>query len=225
MSVYGAIISYKIKIKSNFKIFVSQLIKRMLDLILVFLSMPVIVLVMGVISILIKIDSKGHVFFIQERVGKDGIPFKCIKFRTMYVNADEILKSHLEKNFKAKEEWKKYKKLKRNDPRITRMGKILRKTSLDELPQVFNVLKGDMSLVGPRPYLPAEIYEMGEFKKTIFMVSPGITGLWQVSGRNNLTFKQRVNLDVRYVLNRSLRLDFVILLKTVKVVLKRDGAY
>ena len=213
------------KTENDLKKPVGLLIKRIFDLTLIFLFMPLFGLVMAIVGILIKLNSKGPVFFIQERIGKDGIPFKCIKFRTMYVNADEILKSYLESNLEAKKEWKKYKKLKRDDPRVTKIGRILRKTSLDELPQVFNVLKGDMTLVGPRPYLPVEVSEMGKYKEIIFKVLPGITGLWQVSGRNNLTFEQRLKLDTWYVLNWSLWLDFIILLKTVKVVLKKEGAY
>jgi undecaprenyl-phosphate galactose phosphotransferase len=213
------------KLTNNSKSRVNHSLKRVFDLILIVLSMPLILLVICIISILIKLDSEGPVFFIQERLGKDGKIFKCLKFRTMYVNADEILETYLQGNSKAQEEWRKYKKLKNHDPRVTKIGKFLRKSSLDELPQIFNVLKGDMSLVGPRPYLPRELPEMGKFKEIIFMTRPGITGLWQVSGRNKLTFEQRLKLDAWYVLNWSLWLDVVILLKTIKVVLKREGAY
>jgi len=143
----------------------------------------------------------------------------------MYLNSDEILQEFLEKNPEAKKEWDKYKKLKSYDPRVTKIGKFLRATSLDELPQIFNVLKGDMSLVGLRPYLPREISDMGEYKDIILLTRPGITGLWQISGRNELTFQDRLKLDTWYVLNWSLWLDIVILFKTIKVVLKREGAY
>ena len=213
------------KFKNDLNSFPNQFIKRVFDLTLTFLLMPWAILLIFIISILIKLDSEGPVFFIQERLGKDGMPFKCIKFRTMYVNADEIFKFYLQNNPQAQEEWEKYKKLKNYDPRVTKIGKFLRRTSLDELPQIFNVLKGEMSLVGPRPYLPCELSEMGDFKEIIFMVRPGITGLWQVSGRNKLTFEQRLKLDSWYVLNWSLWLDMVILFKTIKVVLKGEGAY
>lgn len=180
-----------------------------------------------IITIIVWIDTKTNPFFLQERIGKNGKVFKVIKFRTMYKNADEILKNILEKNKKAKEEWIKYRKLK-NDPRVTKLGKFLRRFSLDELPQIINVIKGDMSLVGPRPYLKKEFedYKVSvDVQKKILSVYPGITGLWQVSGRNNLEFEDRIKLDVYYVENWSLWLDFIILLKTVKVVIKKEGAY
>lgn len=161
----------------------------------------------------------------QERIGKDGKPFKCIKFRTMYRDADKRLKDILEADEKAREEWEKYFKLK-EDPRVTKVGKFLRRTSLDELPQVFNVLKGDMSFIGPRPVVKKEIEQYYRDKAQYYYeVRPGITGLWQVSGRNELDYERRVRLDVWYVLNWSLWLDLIILLKTVKVVFSGKGAY
>ncbi len=137
----------------------------------------------------------------------------------------KCLMNILKKNPGAKEDWIKYKKIRGDDPRVTKMGKFLRKWSLDELPQVWNVLRGDMSLVGPRPYLPREEMDMKDYKDYILFTKPGITGLWQVTGRNKLLFKDRLKLDTWYVLNWSLWLDIVILFKTVKVVLKREGAY
>jgi undecaprenyl-phosphate galactose phosphotransferase len=143
----------------------------------------------------------------------------------MYENADEMLKKILEKDEKLREIWEKKRKIP-NDPRITWIGRFLRKFSLDELPQFFNVLKGDMSVVGPRPALKEEVKKYhGHLAKFYYMVRPGITGLWQVSGRSDTDFKTRVKLDVIYVLNRSLWLDIVILLKTILVVLKGEGAY
>jgi len=204
---------------------VNEGIKRTIDIIISLLLLPVVLPLIGLIAIFIKLDSKGPVFFVQDRLGKNGKKFKCIKFRTMYLNNDEILEEYLRKHPEKREEWNKYKKLKSFDPRVTRVGRFLRKTSLDELPQIFNVLKGDMSLVGPRPYLPKEETDMGYFKNTILLTKPGITGLWQVSGRNNLEFRVRLVLDERYVLNWSFWLDLLIMLKTVKVVLKREGAY
>jgi undecaprenyl-phosphate galactose phosphotransferase len=131
----------------------------------------------------------------------------------------------LENNGEALAQWNKYKKLKDYDPRLTKIGKFLRRTSLDELPQIFNVLKGEMSLFGPRPYLPDEECEMNDCIDLILLTRPGITGLWQVSGRNELAFKDRLKLDAWYVLNWSLWLDIVILFKTIRVVLSREGAY
>ncbi len=204
---------------------INESIKRIFDITVSILLLPVVLPIIGIIAILIKLDSEGPVFFIQERLGKNGRKFRCIKFRTMYINNEEILDRYLRENPDKKEEWYRFKKLKSYDPRVTRIGKFLRKTSLDELPQIFNVLKGDMSLVGPRPYLPKEEKDMGYFKNTILLTKPGITGLWQVSGRNELEFKIRLILDERYVLNWSFWLDLLIMLKTVKVVLKREGAY
>ncbi|GIW22385.1 MAG: hypothetical protein KatS3mg068_1392 [Candidatus Sericytochromatia bacterium] len=186
--------------------------------------MPIILPLMFLIALLIKIDSKGSILFEQERLGKNFKTFKCYKFRTMYENSQEIFDSYLLENPEALKEWQEYKKLK-HDPRITRIGNMLRKTSLDELPQIFNVLKGEMSLVGPRPYLPSEEVDMRPYSEIILSVTPGITGLWQVSGRNKLSFKQRVKLDSLYVINSNIYNDISILIKTIKVVLLREGAY
>ncbi len=213
------------EIRNNLKSKFNQNLKRSFDIILSVLSLPLLLPIIGIIGILVKLDSKGNIFFIQERLGKDGTTFRCIKFRTMYENNQEILENYLEKNPKAKQEWETFKKLKGFDPRVTRIGKFLRRTSLDELPQIFNVLKGEMSLVGPRPYLPREKEDMKEFYETIVLTKPGITGLWQVSGRNDLEFDYRLKLDTWYVQNWSLWLDVVIILKTFKVVLKGEGAY
>ncbi|WP_457643024.1 undecaprenyl-phosphate galactose phosphotransferase WbaP [Persephonella sp.] len=216
---------FLIKINNNLNYKINEISKRIFDILLSVAMLPVLLPVIGIISLLIKIDSPGKVFFIQERLGRNGKTFKCIKFRSMYENSDEILKDYFRENPDAKIEWEKYKKLKGYDPRVTRIGRFLRKTSLDELPQIFNVLKGDMSLVGPRPYLPREVQDMGDYIDIILMVLPGITGLWQVSGRSELDFEDRLKLDTWYVLNWSLWLDIVILFKTIKVVLKREGAY
>ena len=216
---------FLIKIKNNLKVIFNQFLKRTFDIIVSILLLPLVIPIIVVFGVLIKLDSEGPVFFIQHRLGRGEKTFKCIKFRTMYMNSDKILEEYLAKNPKAKEEWEKFKKLKGYDPRVTRVGRFLRKTSLDELPQIFNVLKGDMSLVGPRPYLPREVSDMGEFKDIILTIRPGITGLWQISGRNELTFKDRLKLDTWYVLNWSFWLDIVILFKTIKVVLKGEGAY
>ncbi|MGC9143352.1 exopolysaccharide biosynthesis polyprenyl glycosylphosphotransferase, partial [Hydrogenobaculum sp.] len=216
---------FLIKITNNLDSKLNQITKQTFDILLSLITLPVLVFVISIFAILIKIDSEGPVFFVQERLGKNGKIFKCIKFRTMYVNSQEILENFLKENKDAQLEWQTFKKLKKYDPRVTRVGRFLRKTSLDELPQIFNVLKGDMSLVGPRPYLPSEEKDMGDYKDYILLTKPGITGLWQVSGRNELSFEERLKLDTWYVLNWSLWFDIVIILKTIRVVFKKEGAY
>ncbi len=200
-------------------------IKRSMDLslslILVLLLSPIFIL----IALAVKLSSPGPIIFRQRRIGYRGRPFYVYKFRTMYVDAEERLKELLERDPEAREEWNRHFKLK-NDPRITPIGRFLRKYSLDELPQLFNVLKGEMSLVGPRPVKKEELEKYyGEYAQFYMMVLPGITGLWQVSGRSNLTYEDRVKLDTWYVLNWSLWLDITILVKTPIVVLKKEGAY
>ena len=165
----------------------------------------------------------GPIFYTQTRIGKDGKLFKMYKYRSMVVGADEILKTYLEENEEARKEYKKYKKLK-NDPRITKIGTFLRKTSLDEFPQFINVLKGDMSLVGPRPYLPREREEINGFFKYITSCKPGITGLWQTRGRSNTTFTDRLTMDMEYYHNHSLKQDIKLIYKTVRNVVKKEGA-
>jgi len=173
------------------------------------------------LSVLIKLeDPRGSVFFSQVRIGKNGKPFRMYKFRSMVANAEELLQELLEKNeirgamFKIKE-----------DPRITRVGRFIRKTSLDELPQLFNVLKGDMSLVGPRPPLPREVESYSDYDMQRLSVTPGCTGLWQISGRNDVGFAEMVELDLAYIREESLLLDLKILIKTVKVVIRPNSAY
>ncbi|RMD53138.1 MAG: undecaprenyl-phosphate galactose phosphotransferase WbaP [Nitrospirae bacterium] len=216
---------FLIKIKNNMKNPLNIIIKRSYDMVLSILLLPIILPIILIISALIKIDSPGPIFFRQDRLGKDMKTFKVIKFRSMYLNADEILNEYLSKNIEAKREWELYKKLRGHDPRVTKIGRFLRKTSLDELPQIFNVLKGEMSLIGPRPFLLSEKIYLGDYCDDIVMVRPGITGLWQVSGRNELVFEDRIRLDLWYVKNWSLWLDTIIMLKTIKVVLSRKGAY
>lgn len=176
-----------------------------------------------VTSLAIKNDSKGPAMFTQKRIGKDGKLFEIYKFRTMVPDADKKLFELLENDEEAAKEYKLNKKLK-NDPRITKIGNFLRKTSIDELPQLINVLKGDMSLVGPRPYLPREIDDMGNYYDTIIESKPGITGLWQVSGRSNTTFEDRLEFDMGYNENKGFFYDMGLLTKTVGVVLNKDGA-
>ncbi|MEZ5451883.1 MAG: exopolysaccharide biosynthesis polyprenyl glycosylphosphotransferase [Thiothrix sp.] len=166
----------------------------------------------------------GKPIFKQERIGQDGSIFKIYKFRTMRVDADEELEKILASDPDAREEWERDRKL-RNDPRITRIGSFLRRTSLDELPQLVNVLRGQMSLVGPRPIIKQEIADYGEYIDYYTQVRPGITGLWQVSGRNELSYAERVQLDVWYVRNWSVEVDLIILTKTIVAVLLRKGSY
>ena len=178
-----------------------------------------------VISLAIKLNSPGPVFFFQERLGQKGKTFKIIKFRSMYAESDAKLREYLSQNLEVQKEWEQYQKIKNNDPRVTKVGKFLRKYSLDESPQLLNVLKGEMSLVGPRPYLPRERLKMGEALNIISRVKPALTGLWQVSGRNILPFKERLIMDEYYIRNWSFWLDIVILLRTLRVIVKREGAY
>ncbi|MFO0753900.1 MAG: undecaprenyl-phosphate galactose phosphotransferase WbaP [Thermodesulfovibrionales bacterium] len=216
---------FLLKINNNLKSSLNQYIKRGVDLLLSVLLLPLLLFLVGIFGLLIVLDSRGPVFLVQDRVGMNRKLFRCIKFRTMYIQADAILGKYLENNKEAREEWCRYRKLKDFDPRVTRIGKFLRRTSLDELPQIFNVFAGDMSFLGPRPYLPDEEEEMRQYGHLILLTRPGITGLWQVSGRSELDFEARVKLDAWYVLNWSLWLDIVILLKTIRVVFSREGAY
>ncbi len=181
---------------------------------------------MGIISLIIFIlEPTAPIFYRQKRLGKDGKVFEVLKFRTMKVNSDQILTQYLKEHpYKAKE-WKVYKKIKGYDPRVTRVGIFLRKYSLDELPQLINVIKGEMSLVGPRPYIPSELEKIEEVKDIILSVKPGLTGLWQVLGRNNLSFEERLEIDRWYVYNWSLWGDLVILIKTFKAVFEKEKAH
>ncbi len=214
-----------LEVKNNLAQPANILIKKLFDLIvscalLIVLSIPMII-----IAILIKINSKGPAIFSQERRGKNDKPFRCYKFRTMYNDAETRLNTLLETSEEARDEWIHHWKLK-NDPRITKIGRFLRQTSLDELPQIFNVLRGNMSLVGPRPVTKREITEYyREHAGLCFGVPPGITGLWQVSGRSNTGYEYRIALDSWYVRNWNLWLDIVILLKTMKAVIRSEGAW
>jgi len=198
-------------------------IKNGVDFFLTMMILPFFVIIHTFIAIAIKLDSKGSVFFKQERLGKNGTTFVCYKYRTMYENSENLLSEYLKKHPEEVEYYYEFHKYK-NDPRITKIGKILRTTSLDELAQIINVFKADMSLVGPRPYMLSESEKLAKSKDFILKVKPGITGLWQVSGRNNLTFKERNELEVWYIKNWSLWADFVILIKTIKVVFAKVGA-
>ena len=200
-------------------------VKTVFEYLLVIIISPLLIPVFLVASLAVKADSKGTVFFIQKRLGKRGQVFSILKFRSMYTDADQRLEKYLEENRQAREEWDRYQKLKASDPRVTRVGKFIRRWSLDELPQLLNVLNGDMSLVGPRPYLPRERQEMGKSYDIISRVKPGMTGFWQVRGRSLLPFQERLLLDEYYIRNWSLWLDIVILFKTAKAWLRKEGAY
>ena len=165
----------------------------------------------------------GSVFYVQNRIGKDGKLFKMYKYRSMVVDADKKLREYLLNNDEARKEYKKYKKLK-HDPRITKVGNFIRRTSLDEFPQFINILKGDMSLVGPRPYLLREKKDMGEAYWQIVKCRPGLTGIWQVRGRSEVTFKERIEMDLEYCYKQSTSLDAKLVVKTVKKVVLKDGA-
>lgn len=214
-----------LKTHNNLKSRGNQLLKRAFDLIVGSLIAIMIMPILFVLAILIKLDSNGPAFYNAERIGKGGTTFKCYKFRSMYMNADRILLDFLGKHPEAEQEWKEFQKLRGDDPRVTKVGKFIRKYSLDELPQIFNVIKGDMSLVGPRPYLPREKEKIGSYLPIICMTTPGITGLWQVSGRNDIKFSGRLQLDSWYVRNWSLWQDIVLLFKTIGVVFGKKGAY
>ena len=201
----------------------NQWIKKVLDSLLSLLIFPLLLMLIGVIALLIKREDGGNIFFKQIRLGENGKEFVCYKFRSMQNNSDKLLANYLAEHPQEIANYEIYHKYE-NDPRITKIGSFLRKTSLDELPQIFNVLKGEMSLIGPRPYMPNERSKMGNNIDIILAVKPGITGLWQVSGRNEVDFASRVALDVWYVRNWSIWNDIVILLKTIQVVLKRNGA-
>lgn len=201
-----------------------KLVKRSIDILVISLLIPLIIPLIIVICLSIKISSKGPIIFTQLRLGKGGKLFKIYKFRTMHINAEDRLNELLNNDTNLKDEWIKKRKLK-NDPRIFKIGKLLRKTSLDELPQFINVIKGEMSLVGPRPYLPHELEDYKEDASLILSVLPGITGLWQTNGRSNTSFKTRVKLDCLYIKKWNIWLDLKILAKTVKVVIRGDGAY
>lgn len=196
-----------------------RILERAIDLVGAIIGIVVSAPIMLLVALAVKLTSKGPAIFNQLRVGKDGQLFRCYKFRTMVVDAEAVL----ERNPALKAEFLRRHKLDK-DPRITAIGSFLRKTSLDELPQFFNVLLGDMSLVGPRPIVPAELVKYGDFADELVTVKPGLTGLWQVSGRSETTYAERVSLDMRYIANRTIAGNIGIMLKTVLVLLQRKGA-
>ena len=195
-----------------------KIIKRFLDFIFAFLLIILLIPLFLIIGILIKISSKGSIIYIQKRIGKNNTSFSCYKFRTMHPKSKYLLKKILIKNKDFKNQFSETRKIV-NDPRITRFGKFLRFSSLDELPQIFNVLIGDMSFIGPRPIVKSEIKKYGKEFGKVFSIKPGISGLWQVSGRNNLSYDKRVELDIYYSENINYLLDIKIFIRTILVIL------
>ena len=223
ISTLGEVLA--LNIKRNLTKPWNVLIKNVFDQCLTVPFVIVLMPIFFIIALAIKLDSKGSLLFVQKRLGKRKKQFNLYKFRSMFIDGDSYLTEYLDKNPEAKEEWTKYKKLKKYDPRVTRVGRIIRKYSLDELPQLFNIIHGKMSLVGPRPYLEEELEGKTGFKNTLARVKPGITGLWQISGRSELPFEERLDLDEYYIRNWSLWLDIIILLKSIKIWFSRKGAY
>jgi len=216
---------FVLRIRNNLLLPLNRFIKRLVDLSIVVFSLPLVLPLMGGLALLIKIDSPGPVFFRHRRVGEGGRPFYLWKFRTMKVESDQLLEDLLQKDPEAARIWHLYRKLPQ-DPRLTRVGRFLRKFSLDELPQIFNILKGEMALVGPRPVTEEECRLYYRERASFYLaVKPGLTGLWQVSGRNLLSYEERVQLDTWYVLNWSLWLDLIILVRTIGTVISQRGSF
>jgi Undecaprenyl-phosphate galactose phosphotransferase WbaP len=213
-----------LKLDQRLGSFWPQFCKRSFDVTVSLMITALLSPLLLLICLAVKVSSKGPIFYGQLRVGKNNRPFRVWKFRSMLVGADDVLKSHLEANLELKKEWESDHKLKQ-DPRVTRIGSFLRKSSLDELPQLWNVICGEMSLVGPRPIVNAEVVKYGDCFDQYQLVTPGVTGLWQVSGRNNTTYELRTRIDDYYVRNWSLSLDTYILLRTVKTIVFSEGAY
>jgi Undecaprenyl-phosphate galactose phosphotransferase WbaP len=205
------------------QLFSYRVVKRSMDIVLVLLAVPLLLPLMLVVAMLVRMRSPGPIFFSHRRISRNGAFFPMWKFRTMCINSAEVLEEYLAKHPEARTEWRKTHKL-QNDPRITPIGYFLRRYSLDELPQLWNVLTGRMTLVGPRPIVAAEVEKYGNRFSYYCRVKPGLTGLWQVSGRSDLTYEQRVDLDCEYVGRWSLLLDIKILLRTFASVVNQDGA-
>lgn len=195
-------------------------IKRIFDVIIASIALILLSPIFLLLAIIIKIDSKGSVFFAHTRIGKNGKKFKMYKFRTMYENAQEMIKDFTPEQRK---EWEENFKLK-DDPRITKIGKVLRKTSLDELPQIINIIKGDLSIIGPRPVIDEELEKYGENREKFLSLTPGLTGYWQANGRSDTTYKKRMQMELYYIDHVSAKLDLQIFFKTFITVFKKEGA-
>jgi exopolysaccharide production protein ExoY len=203
---------------------ITRVLKRLFDassaIVVLVLLLPLLVILLSLI-----LATQGRpVFFAHKRIGRNAATFKCLKFRTMVRDADKVLSDHLASDSAALAEWQATRKL-RDDPRITPIGKILRRSSLDEIPQLINIIKGDMSVVGPRPIVQAELKRYGSKISAYYKVRPGLTGLWQISGRNDVSYEQRVNLDYEYTRSQSFIGDLKIIAKTIPAVVKADGSY
>lgn len=195
-------------------------VKRIFDLVISTIGLIVLSPIFLILAIIVKLDSKGPVFFAHTRYGKNGKKFKMYKFRTMYENAQDMINDFTPEQMK---EWKENFKL-QDDPRITKVGKFLRKTSLDELPQIVNIIKGDLSIIGPRPVIEEELEKYGENKEKFLSVTPGLTGYWQANGRSSTTYEQRMEMELYYIDHISPKLDFKIFFKTIESVIKKEGA-
>jgi Undecaprenyl-phosphate galactose phosphotransferase WbaP len=213
-----------IHLQQNLMLPLPRLTKRCMDFVIAIIGGILLLPILFYLAVAVSISSRGSILYSHKRIGRYGKPFKAWKFRTMFQDSNQRLEQYLEENPDAQEEWERDHKL-RYDPRVTRIGRIMRKTSLDELPQLWNVIRGDMSLVGPRPIVTDEIVKYGPYYSLYTMVKPGITGLWQVSGRNNTSYDERVQLDAYYVRNWSPWVDAVLLFKTIRIVLFARGAY
>lgn len=207
-----------VKTKISKKVYIK--IKRVIDVILASVALILLSPLFAIIAIAIKIDSNGPVFFAHKRIGKNGKIIKLYKFRSMVINAEELIKSFTPEQMR---EYKENYKL-TNDPRITKVGKFLRKTSLDELPQLINIINGDLSIIGPRPVVADELEKYGVNKDKFLSVTPGLTGYWAANGRSNTTYEQRMEMELYYIDNLSLKMDIKVFFKTILSVLKKEGA-
>ena len=207
-----------VKTKISKKVYIK--IKRVIDVILASVALILLSPLFAIIAIAIKIDSKGPVFFAHKRIGKNGKIIKLYKFRSMVINAEELIKSFTPEQMR---EYKENYKL-TNDPRITKVGKFLRKTSLDELPQLINIINGDLSIIGPRPVVADELEKYGANTKKFLSVTPGLTGYWAANGRSCTTYEQRMQMELYYIDNLSLKMDIKVFFKTIEAVIKREGA-
>lgn len=219
--IYGLIVFRK---SIKYIKYINSFFKRIMDIVGSIVGIAILIpltIVVKIVNILNK--DFGPLFYSHERIGKNGKHFKMYKFRSMCGNSQEVLEKLLAEDEEARKEWEEHRKL-NDDPRITKIGKILRKTSLDEFPQFLNVLKGEMSLVGPRAVIDGEIEKFGEFKDAVLSVKPGITGYWAAHGRSETSYEERVEMEFHYVVNNSIFMDIGILLKTVISVLKKEGA-
>jgi exopolysaccharide production protein ExoY len=198
--------------------------KRVSDVVMAFVALLLVGPVILLICVAVKLQDGGPALFAHRRVGQGGRFFNCLKLRTMYEDSDERLRKILETSQSARDEWARDHKL-RSDPRVTPIGRILRRTSLDELPQIFNIMAGDMSVVGPRPIVEDEVRRYGRYINEYCSVKPGLTGLWQISGRNDMNYRRRVAMDVVYCRGKSMALDFRIIVMTIPAVLTGRGCY